>query len=151
MIEDRLKALRDRVERRVRHEIEKAMQRTLDATASKTSATEPVALEPLRTKDQRHELEELADEPPVVARLMVEIRSDGSRTVARGALQDELTGEQVSLVARGTTPLELAAQLTKSLLTLPLTAGQLARARLGWRAAGKRANKRGADGETSDD
>lgn len=151
MIEDRLKALRDRVESRVRREIDKAMQRTLGDAAPKDAPTNPAAIAPTRAKGQRQELERLADDPPVVARLMVEIRSDGSRTVARGALQDELTGEQVSLVARGTTPLELAAQLTKSLLTLPLTAGQLARARLARRTSGKRSNERDPDDEPSDD
>ena len=60
----------------------------------------------------------------------MEIRSDGTRTVARGALKDELSGEQVSLVAKGNFPLELAAQLTRALVTAPLTAGQLAKAML---------------------
>lgn len=87
-----------------------------------------------RTPQSSDDLENLADEPPVVARLMIEIRSDGSQTVARGALKDEVTGEQVSLVARGRTPLELAGQLTKALMTLPLTASQLARARVSGKA-----------------
>jgi hypothetical protein len=58
-------------------------------------------------------------EPPVVARLVIEIRSDGTRTVARGALQDELNGERVAIEARGNSPLELAGQLARSLLTSP--------------------------------
>lgn len=75
-------------------------------------------------------LEAPPPEPPVVARLMIEIRSDGTRTVARGALQDELTGEQVAIEAKGTSPLELAGQLAKSLVTAPLGLGlaNLARA-----------------------
>ena len=46
-------------------------------------------------------------EPPVIARLVVEVRSDGSRTIARGAL--EAGGEAAALEARGTTPAQLAA------------------------------------------
>lgn len=68
-------------------------------------------------------LEAPAPEPPVVARLMIEIRSDGTRTVARGALQDEITGEQVAIEAKGSSPLELAGQLAKSLVTAPLGLG----------------------------
>lgn len=68
-------------------------------------------------------LAEQQPEPPVVARLMIEIRSDGSRTIARGAVQDELTGEQVAIEAKGNSPLELAGQLAKSLLTAPLGLG----------------------------
>lgn len=76
----------------------------------------------------RSDLAEQGPEPPVVARLMVEIRSDGSRTIARGALQDELTGEQVAVEARGNSPLELAGQLAKSLVTAPLSLGSLRKA-----------------------
>ena len=52
---------------------------------------------------------------PVVARLVVEIRSDGSRTVARGAMEDAISGEKVSIDVRGTTPLSLALGLAKSM------------------------------------
>ena len=48
-------------------------------------------------------------EPPVVARLVVEIRSDGSHTIARGAAEDMSTGERVSIEAEGATRLEQAA------------------------------------------
>jgi hypothetical protein len=66
-----------------------------------------------------------AEELPVVARLVVEIRSDGTRTVARGAVEDHLTGEQVALRIEGTTPAALAAALARSLLQLPaLTRGK---------------------------
>jgi hypothetical protein len=61
-------------------------------------------------------------EPPVVARLLVEIRSDGSHTIARGALQDELSGEKLAIEAHGASPLELAAQLTKQLAKTVLSA-----------------------------
>lgn len=69
----------------------------------------------------------LSEEPPVVARLMVEIRSDGSRTIARGAIEDIASGERVAVQAEGTTPAQLAASLAKSLFTLPLLASRVVR------------------------
>lgn len=59
------------------------------------------------------------DEPPVVAQLMIEIRSDGSRTIARGALNDLRNGESAQVLARGRTPSELMLSLASSLLALP--------------------------------
>jgi hypothetical protein len=70
-------------------------------------------------------------EPPVVARFMVEIRSDGTRTIARGALDDVANGESAAIEARGTTPAALAASLLKSLLGSPLLARVMSRRRLG--------------------
>jgi hypothetical protein len=61
-------------------------------------------------------------EPPVVARLVVEIRSDGSHTVARGAAEDAVTGERVTVEASGATPLALILSLLKSALELPTLA-----------------------------
>jgi hypothetical protein len=61
-------------------------------------------------------------EPPVVARIVVEIRSDGSRTIARGALQDALGGKDVKIQAEGTTPLSLAVSLVRSMLGAPALA-----------------------------
>ena len=58
-------------------------------------------------------------EPPVVAQLMIEIRSDGSRTIARGALHDVKGGESAHVHAEGDTPAQLVASLLHSLLTLP--------------------------------
>src|SRR5438105_1212417 len=46
-------------------------------------------------------------EPPVVARLIIEIRSDGTRTIARGMAEDVAQGERVQVQAEGRTPLEL--------------------------------------------
>lgn len=57
-----------------------------------------------------------AAEPPIVARLVVEIRSDGSRTIARGAMEDAISGEKVAIEARGSTPLSLALGLAKSMM-----------------------------------
>ncbi len=62
---------------------------------------------------------ELQGEPPVVARLMVEIRSDGSRTVARGAVEDVASGQRTTLEARGDSPIQLAIALARVLTQLP--------------------------------
>lgn len=59
------------------------------------------------------------EELPVVARLVVEIRSDGTRTIARGAAEDATTGEKVALRLEGSTPLALALSLMKSVADLP--------------------------------
>ena len=66
-------------------------------------------------------------EPPVVARLVVEIRSDGSHTVARGAAEDAITGERVTVEASGATPLALILSLLKSALELPTLARTFAK------------------------
>ena len=65
-------------------------------------------------------------EPPIVARLVVEIRSDGSRTIARGALEDALTDQKIAIKAEGTTPAQLASSLARTLFTLPLFAAKMA-------------------------
>jgi hypothetical protein len=65
---------------------------------------------------------------PVVARLMIEIRSDGTHTVAKGAMEESVDGERVAIRAEGGTPLELAASLAKTLFTLPVLARQTVRA-----------------------
>lgn len=62
-------------------------------------------------------------EPPVVAQLMIEIRSDGSRTIARGALNDLLSGESARVHAEGRTPRDLMLSLAGSLLSLPTSFG----------------------------
>jgi hypothetical protein len=78
---------------------------------------------------------ERTEEPPVVARLVVEIRSDGSRTIARGAVEDAQRGERVAIEARGDSPIQLAIALARALTQMPrLTArsairGLLARRR----------------------
>jgi len=62
------------------------------------------------------------DELPVVARLVVEIRSDGTTTIARAGLSDNLNRQGTVLEARGSTPLALALSLARHLfeLTSPL-------------------------------
>lgn len=72
-------------------------------------------------------LEEEPDLPPVVARMVVEIRSDGSKTVARGALEDLTTGQKVALRADAGTPFELARELSRSILRMPSLTATLAK------------------------
>jgi hypothetical protein len=62
---------------------------------------------------------ELQNEPPVVARMMIEIRSDGSRTIARGAIEDVKSGQRTAIEARGDSPIQLAIALARSLTSLP--------------------------------
>ena len=64
------------------------------------------------------------EEPPVVAQLMIEIRSDGSRTIARGALNDLRSGESAQVHAEGKTPRDLMLSLAGSLLALPASLSQ---------------------------
>jgi len=83
-----------------------------------------------------------ADELPVVARLVVEIRSDGRRTIARGAMEDvsdgrrtiargameDVTaGQQVAVEARGDSPLQLAMGLARAIVRGPMFARAAAR------------------------
>ena len=70
--------------------------------------------------EKPHEAVERTDEPPVVARLVVEIRSDGSRTIARGAIEDVHRGERIALEARGDSPIQLALALARSLTQRPI-------------------------------
>ncbi len=73
-------------------------------------------------------------EPPVVARLVVEIRSDGSRTIARGAVEDAQRGERVTVEARGDSPIQLAIALARALTQVPrLSARSAVRGLLGRR------------------
>lgn len=66
--------------------------------------------------DERRELQ---PEPPVVARLVVEIRSDGSRTIARGAAEDVANGHRTTIEAHGDSPIQLAIALARALTQLP--------------------------------
>lgn len=68
------------------------------------------------------------EELPVVARMVIEIRSDGRRTIARGAAEDAATGEKVAVRVDGTTPLQLALSLVKTMTQLPAVAMSAARA-----------------------
>lgn len=75
-----------------------------------------------------------ASEPPVVARLIVEIRSDGTRTIARGAMEDAASGERVAIEARGSSPIALAGSLARSIFSAPMLARHAVRALLQGRA-----------------
>lgn len=71
----------------------------------------------------RDEIQQRVEEElPVVARLVIEIRSDGSRTVARGALEqvtpDGAPG-RVAVEARGGSPAALALDLLRSVMSTP--------------------------------
>ena len=77
--------------------------------------------EVIRSKEQPLEV---SDEPPVVARLIVEIRSDGTRTIARGAIEDVASGQKTAIEARGSSPLQLALALARSLGQLPRLAAR---------------------------
>ncbi len=68
-----------------------------------------------------------APELPVVARLIVEVRSDGSRTIARGAMEDASTGMKAAIEASGSSPLELALALAKSVYAAPWFQRRVAR------------------------
>jgi hypothetical protein len=68
-----------------------------------------------------------ADQLPVVARLMVEIRSDGTRTVARGALEDVASGQRTAVEASGGTPMALAASLARTIFSARTLARKVVR------------------------
>jgi hypothetical protein len=72
-----------------------------------------------RSAAARADLESSAPEPPVAARLVVEIRTDGTRTVARGAIEDAILGERIAVKVEGQTPLELALALARAFVDVP--------------------------------
>ena len=125
-----VEALEDRVQG-VKQRVEEAKQR-MGAAAQRLSERRGVdsAEEEGPTALRAQEKDPLAEatDLPVVARLIVEIRSDGSRTLARGALEDVVTGERVQIEANGGSPAQLAASLAGSLLTTPFALGRYARA-----------------------
>jgi len=75
----------------------------------------------------------LQTEPPVVARLVVEIRSDGSRTIARGAIEDLASGQRTAIEASGASPLQVAFALAKAITQLPRMGARAMLPRLGAR------------------
>src|SRR5688500_14242682 len=81
-------------------------------------AEEPRDKMPVAAKPSQ-DLPVAVGELPVVARLIVEVRSDGSRTIARGAMEDAASGLKAAIEATGSTPLELAVGLAKSILAAP--------------------------------
>jgi hypothetical protein len=59
--------------------------------------------------------------------MVVEIRSDGTRTIARGAIEDLQSGERVALQAGAHSPVALARELSKALFRTPVLASELAK------------------------
>jgi hypothetical protein len=59
------------------------------------------------------------DLPPIVARMVIEIRSDGRTTIARGALEDRVTGQTVQVQADAASPLALSRKLASAVFSLP--------------------------------
>lgn len=91
---------------------DRAADDELDADAPRAETSDAELLAPPSPALEQRRAE---DDLPVVARLIVEIRSDGSRTVARGALEDLNQGQRVAVEARGDSPLSLALALAKSI------------------------------------
>jgi hypothetical protein len=108
-----------------------------DSESSAEIVTDAAADSKSEGEASKAPLAERPDEPPVVARMIVEIRSDGTRTIARGALEEATTGERVAIEAHGSTPMALAASLAKSMLSAPMLAKQAVRAFLTSRKGGK--------------
>jgi hypothetical protein len=79
----------------------------------------PAPLAPRPAGGERDALEPAAPEPPVAARLVIEIRTDGTRTVARGAVEDAILGERIAVKVEGQTPLELMLALAKAFIEVP--------------------------------
>jgi len=121
-LEDRVQGVKQRVEE-AKQRMGAAAQRLSERRGVEISGEGPTALR-AQEKDPLAEASDL----PVVARLIVEIRSDGTRTQARGALEDAVTGERVQIDANGGSPAQLAASLAGSLLTTPFALGRYARA-----------------------
>ncbi len=117
------------VKQRVEQQVEEARQR-VEAAAQRLSELRTEAKQAPSTAVQTTANTPLAEvgELPVVARLVVEIRSDGSRTLARGALEDVVTGERVAVEANGGSPAQLAASLASNLLVTPFALGRYAKA-----------------------
>jgi hypothetical protein len=122
VLEGGVAGVKQRVEE-VKQRVGAVAQRLVDESAPpRSGAAAQTSLRETQSKAPLAEPEDL----PVVARLVVEIRSDGSRTLARGALEDALTGEKVSVEAKGGSPAQLAASLATNLLTTPLALGRAA-------------------------
>lgn len=122
--------------RDVKQAVEATAQRVADARVPiRGPAPGSEASKSPLVQTERGGVPQIDEEPPVVARMIVEIRSDGTRTIARGALEDVVTGERVSIDAKGGSPIQLAASLAQSLLSTPFSlsraAGALVRNRLG--------------------
>jgi hypothetical protein len=86
------------------------------------SVEEQPSIVPVEEASRERPLAERPGDPPVVARLVVEIRSDGTRTIARGAMEDLTLGQKMAMEAEGGSPAQLAASMLRSLAKLPVMA-----------------------------
>ncbi len=122
---DWVESLKGRVQD-VKQRVEGAAVRLAEARVAARSGAEPAVGDALAEGDAAGDKVAQYDEPPVVARMIIEIRSDGTRTVARGALEDIASGERVKIEANGGSPIQLAASLAGSLLSTPFMLGRAA-------------------------
>ena len=120
------------VTREVKQRVESTAQRMADARVPIRDG--PVQPDPVRptpgpiVSTDSGQVPQAYEEPPVVARMIIEIRSDGTRTIARGALEDVLSDERVKIEASGGSPMQLAASLASNLLSTPFMLGRAANA-----------------------
>jgi predicted RecA/RadA family phage recombinase len=96
-----------------------------DDDRDQSTDVEVVSGAPVEAK--RGDAVQVGDELPVVARLVIEIRSDGRRTIARGAMEDMEQGHKVAVEAKGDTPFQLAWALARSVFSMPALARSTAR------------------------
>lgn len=114
------------VTRGMKERVEATAQRMADARVPIRDGAAPSAGPIVPTDSGR--VPQTYEEPPVVARMIIEIRSDGTRTIARGALEDVLSDERVKIEASGGSPIQLAASLASNLLSTPFMLGRAANA-----------------------
>jgi hypothetical protein len=115
------------VTRGVKERVEATAQRMADARVPIRDGPAAPPPGPLVPTDSG-QVPQAYEEPPVVARMIIEIRSDGTRTIARGALEDVLSDERVKIEASGGSPIQLAASLASNLLSTPFMLGRAANA-----------------------
>lgn len=114
------------VTRGVKDRVEATAQRMADARVPVRDGAAPPTGPLVST--EKGQVPQAYEEPPVVARMIIEIRSDGTRTIARGALEDVLSDERVKIEASGGSPIQLAASLASNLLSTPFMLGRAANA-----------------------
>lgn len=102
------------------------------------NAEGPDDVKVLATSDDDTEIAREDDLPPIVARMVIEIRSDGTKTVARGALEDRVSGQTVAIEADASSPWALSRKLAGSLLSLPSFARSAVRSLVPFRRSRKR-------------
>lgn len=109
-----------------------------DEPSGPSDPSDPIEAEVVDIQEAQAQDVEVDDLPPVVSRLVVEIRSDGRKTMARGAIEDVATGQTVAISADARSLVELSSMLVQS---LGQTVGSVV-PRLGQRRDGERRGKR---------